>query len=198
VIDNGTATQGAQVKAGLPNAARGNYYLTVEEVADYLKLSVVTVYMYARNGVLPASKLGKHWRFSVRHLDEWLARSAQPEETVTAQRHAVVVDPDAGQAQSLSEWLREKGIVGHCATSGETVANLVRQTACASIFVDLSTPGFGGVAMLRHIKELRPDMDVAIMADQFDESMMNQALEIGTFSLLRKPLAKEHVLALLK
>ena len=37
-------------------------YLTIEEVAEKLKMSTITVYRMARKGQLPAVKFGKVWR----------------------------------------------------------------------------------------------------------------------------------------
>lgn len=38
--------------------------LTLEEVAELLKLNLQTVYRQARAGKLPGQKVGKSWRFS--------------------------------------------------------------------------------------------------------------------------------------
>ena len=46
--------------------------LTIEELADYLKISKSTLYKLAQNGVLPGIKVGRHWRFHKDAVDEWL------------------------------------------------------------------------------------------------------------------------------
>ena len=46
-----------------------NDVLSVREVAQYLKLNEQTVYRLAREGKLPASKIGKQWRFSRREIE---------------------------------------------------------------------------------------------------------------------------------
>ena len=46
--------------------------MTVEDVARYLKLKPQTVYKWAQEGRIPATKLGKEWRFRQRILDEWI------------------------------------------------------------------------------------------------------------------------------
>ena len=47
--------------------------LTATEVAELLKMPVSTVYELARRGELPASRLGKTWRFLRPRLEELLA-----------------------------------------------------------------------------------------------------------------------------
>lgn len=46
--------------------------LTVMEVARFLRVPKSTVYKLARAGELPASKIGKHWRFLRRDIHEWM------------------------------------------------------------------------------------------------------------------------------
>ena len=46
--------------------------MTLEEVAEYLRLSKDTVYRMANTGAIPASKVGNQWRFRREDLDSWL------------------------------------------------------------------------------------------------------------------------------
>ncbi len=52
--------------------------LTVLDVARFLRVPKSTVYKLARVGELPASKIGKHWRFLRRDIQQWVhSRSNQ-------------------------------------------------------------------------------------------------------------------------
>lgn len=52
--------------------------LTISEVAEYLKLHELTVRRLAREGELPAFKVGRQWRIQREKLQEWIdARSGQ-------------------------------------------------------------------------------------------------------------------------
>ena len=46
--------------------------LTLQETAEYLKLSRPTIYLYVRKGKLPARKMGNKWRFSREALNKFL------------------------------------------------------------------------------------------------------------------------------
>lgn len=46
--------------------------LTVEEVGSYLQIPKQTLYVWAREGKIPAIKVGKHWRFKKSSLDIWM------------------------------------------------------------------------------------------------------------------------------
>ena len=59
-------------------ASTDNEILTVMDVARFLRVPKSTVYKLARLGELPASKIGKHWRFLRRDIHQWMhSRSSQ-------------------------------------------------------------------------------------------------------------------------
>jgi excisionase family DNA binding protein len=52
--------------------------LTVLEVARFLRVPKSTVYKLARMNQLPASKVGKHWRFLRRDIQDWMRNQFAP------------------------------------------------------------------------------------------------------------------------
>ena len=49
--------------------------MTSVEAADYLKMHVKTVCRLAKEGKIPAKKVGSEWRFLRSVLDNWLAET---------------------------------------------------------------------------------------------------------------------------
>jgi len=49
-------------------------WLTLEEAARYLKMGKSTIYKLARQGAIPAHRVGRVWRFDAAELDTWLKR----------------------------------------------------------------------------------------------------------------------------
>ena len=47
--------------------------MTLGEVARYLRINKSTVYRMAREGTLPAWKLGNAWRFKKDAIERWIA-----------------------------------------------------------------------------------------------------------------------------
>jgi len=47
-------------------------WLTLEEVAQYLKMGKSTLYDLSRKGNIPAHKMGREWRFDAEELDRWV------------------------------------------------------------------------------------------------------------------------------
>ena len=48
-----------------------NEILTLEEVAEYLRMKPQTIYTWAQEKKIPAVKLGKEWRFKKSVIDKW-------------------------------------------------------------------------------------------------------------------------------
>lgn len=52
--------------------------LTIDELATYLKISKSTLYKLVQEDKIPGQKVGKHWRFRRKTIDEWLDQRNQP------------------------------------------------------------------------------------------------------------------------
>jgi excisionase family DNA binding protein len=50
--------------------------LTLDEVSGYLKLNKATVYRMAQAGRIPATKVGKVWRFKESKVNAWLEKNS--------------------------------------------------------------------------------------------------------------------------
>lgn len=46
--------------------------MTIEEVAQYMRISRFTVYRLAKSQFLPATKIGRQWRFQREEIDRWV------------------------------------------------------------------------------------------------------------------------------
>lgn len=46
--------------------------LTAKEVAEYLNIHPLTVHKYAREGKIPAFKIGTDWRFHKKYIERWI------------------------------------------------------------------------------------------------------------------------------
>lgn len=46
--------------------------MTIEEVAAYMQVSRFTVYRLAKGRAIPATKIGRQWRFQQGEIDRWL------------------------------------------------------------------------------------------------------------------------------
>ncbi len=46
--------------------------MTAQEVAEYLNIHPLTVHKFARQGKIPAFKIGTDWRFHKKYIDKWI------------------------------------------------------------------------------------------------------------------------------
>ena len=46
--------------------------MTMDELAEYLKISKSTLYKLAQDNKLPGQKIGKRWRFHKEAVDAWV------------------------------------------------------------------------------------------------------------------------------
>jgi PTS system nitrogen regulatory IIA component len=53
--------------------------MTLEEVAEYLRVSERTVYDWAQKGDIPCGKFGTSWRFRRREIEQWIEKRLKGE-----------------------------------------------------------------------------------------------------------------------
>ncbi len=56
--------------------------LTVDQVAQYLKIDKFTVYRLVAQRKLPAFKVGNQWRFKRKMIEDWLMKNSNIQKTV--------------------------------------------------------------------------------------------------------------------
>ena len=54
-----------------------NGLMTIDDLADYLKVTRRTIYDWLKHNKIPALKLVGQWRFKKDKIDAWLESSAQ-------------------------------------------------------------------------------------------------------------------------
>jgi excisionase family DNA binding protein len=54
--------------------------MTLQEVADYLRVTRSTIHRLLKRNEIPAFRIGRHWRFSLEEIDNWCAAHALSKE----------------------------------------------------------------------------------------------------------------------
>lgn len=47
-------------------------WMSLEEIAEHLKVSTDTIHRWIRAKRIPVQKVGRQWRFKVSQVDEWV------------------------------------------------------------------------------------------------------------------------------
>ena len=68
-------------------AAMDEEILDVAGAARVLGVSTRTVYTLARQGEVPAMRIGREWRFALRNLREWVAHASKADQVAAVLRN---------------------------------------------------------------------------------------------------------------
>jgi len=168
-------------------------YLTIKEVAEYLKLPEETVYKYARTGMIPASKLGRHWRFDRKRIDDWVSNRLNKSENGLT---VLIVDDENVVQKVLGTWLERAGhrVIG--ASDGSSALKYLQDIDVDLILLDLRMPGMDGAELLGRIRAMEISAEVAIITAFFDSELMDRAMQYGPLRLLKKPVDRNELLQL--
>ncbi len=163
--------------------------MTVQELADYLRVTKKTIYRLLERGGIPAIKVGHQWRFDKTSIDEWLQRSS-----VGVKANILVVDDEEVVRLLFKETLEEAGhrvITAEIASKG---LELVEHRDFDLVFIDLKMPGMDGAELFRQIKAIKPKLPVTIITGYPDSDMMAQAMAHGPFGVMKKPFGESDIM----
>jgi DNA-binding NtrC family response regulator len=111
----------------------------------------------------------------------------------------LIAEDDAAFRASLAETILDLGHEPVIADSGEKALTLLEKNCASLALVDLRMGGMDGLEVLRSIKS-RPqysDLPVVILTAFADSANTIEAMKLGAFDHLTKPIGRDHLAALL-
>jgi DNA-binding NtrC family response regulator len=105
----------------------------------------------------------------------------------------LVVDDEPGVRHSFRKLLEHQYRV-ETAEDGTTALATIEATRPDLVFMDIRMPGISGMEALERIKESHPDIPVVMMTAHGDTQKVIEAIRIGAYDYLVKPLRAENVL----
>lgn len=71
-------------------------WLTIDELAAYLKMGRTKLYTMAQRGDIPGNKIGSQWRFDREEIDAWIksGQAAKPEKKSVEPSEHITATPD--------------------------------------------------------------------------------------------------------
>jgi len=164
--------------------------ITVEELAQRLRLTKRTIYRLLSKGDIPAIKVGHKWRSDEEVINAWL----HPEIRGDGKR-ILVIDDDPVIGILFKEALGKRGYTVVTAGNGAEGLEYVNRLGFGLIFLDLKMPKMDGAEILRRIRNVKPQVPVTIMTGYPDSDIMNRALQQGHFSVMKKPFSTADIVA---
>ncbi len=153
--------------------------MTVRELSEYLRLDRMTIYKMLKEGSIPASRIGHQWRFFRADIDEWI-RSLRIGQRVSV----LVVDSDQAVRQLFDTELPSEAFDVVTMSNADEAAALVTQRQFDVAFLELKK---SALEAFRRIRATSENTQVVIIAGTMDGKLFDQAMEIGPFTLMKRP-----------
>ncbi len=182
------------------NLPTDDTFLTTEEVLEYLNVNLRTVYRLIKAGSIPATRVGRQWRFRKRDLDKWLDNQrigdAKGPGAPPARSRVLLVDDEESIRKLLSRML-ESAYDVEVAADGEAAMRLLRQPDAHYdlLISDLNMPGIDGLMLIREAQRIDPALPAIVITGYSSESSAIEALNLGVAGYLTKPFGTSQVLA---
>ncbi|MDB5338564.1 MAG: response regulator containing a CheY-like receiver domain and an domain [Planctomycetaceae bacterium] len=121
--------------------------------------------------------------------------SSVPEMNLTPLTPRVlIVDDERYVREIVRRWLERIGYECTCAESVGAACEILQQQKFDIVTSDISMPGQSGMELLRTIKEKYPETAVLMLTANADTRLAIQALTLGAYGYLLKPVEQEELL----
>ena len=102
----------------------------------------------------------------------------------------LIVDDDAGIRTVLEEALRRHGYQIQGVADGFRVSRALRAGVFSFdlVVLDWKMPGLDGLAVLQELRTFAPETPVILISIAADDQLRLEALRLGAFEVLRKPM----------
>ncbi len=114
--------------------------------------------------------------------------------------HILIVDDDAALLQALPQalQLRMRQVRVDTAESAQVALERIAKVDYDAIVSDIKMPGMDGLALLAHIRELRPETPTLLITGHGEDNLAIQALRGGAYDFIQKPIEREYFVASLQ
>jgi DNA-binding NtrC family response regulator len=110
----------------------------------------------------------------------------------------LVVDDEQNQRELLQGFLLKKGYSVQTAENGQQALGWLKDHVCEVILTDHRMPGMDGTSLLKEIKRLFPETWVVLMTAYGTVEKAVEAMKLGAYDYLSKPIDLEELLILLE
>lgn len=100
----------------------------------------------------------------------------------------LLVDDEPGIRNVLQIYLKDAGFDVAMADNGKEAAHAVGEQRFDIVLTDIRMPGMDGIALLKHIKEIRPQVEVIMITGHGDYSLAIESLKLDAVDFITKPL----------
>lgn len=103
-------------------------------------------------------------------------------------KHKVlIVDDQNGIRILLMEVFSSEGYETYQAANGKIALDIVGKNEPDLVLLDMKIPGMDGLEILKHIKQMNPDIKVIMMTAYGELDMIKEATDLGALMHFTKP-----------
>jgi len=114
-------------------------------------------------------------------------------------KRLLIVEDKESLAHMLRETVEAEGLEADVAADGrEAMTRIASGRRYFAVLTDLRMPGADGIAVLRQVKESDPDCPVIVMTAFGTIENAVEAMKLGAFDFVQKPVDVDHLLLLLR
>jgi CheY-like chemotaxis protein len=123
------------------------------------------------------------------------ARSLRRAEVPSPRARILAVDDEPVVLDSFRKILVLAGFSVDTVESGPEALSLVRERGYDFVFTDLKMPGMDGIEVVRAVKHLRPDADVAVITGYATIESAVETMKDGAVDYVQKPFTEDELVA---
>jgi DNA-binding NtrC family response regulator len=105
----------------------------------------------------------------------------------------LIIDDDLVMRETLAEAVRDLGHTAHLASSGEAALALLEHELVDAVFLDLRMPGIDGLEVLRRLRIRDKAPAVTVLTAHASATNTIEAIRLGAFDHLTKPIGREDI-----
>ena len=110
----------------------------------------------------------------------------------------LVVDDEQGIRQVLQDVLGDEGHQVVTVEDGFQALEILEKEAVDLVILDVWLPNMGGIDVLKRVRKGWPDIEVVIISGHANINMAVQAVKIGAFDFLEKPLSLDKTITVVE
>jgi two-component system nitrogen regulation response regulator NtrX len=110
----------------------------------------------------------------------------------------LVVDDEQGIREVLQDVLADEGHRVITVEDGFRALEILEQGSVDLVILDVWLPNMGGIDVLKRIRDNWPEIEVVVISGHANINMAVQAVKIGAFDFLEKPLSLEKTITVVE
>ncbi|MFP4470212.1 MAG: sigma-54-dependent transcriptional regulator [Bacteroidales bacterium] len=113
-------------------------------------------------------------------------------------KNILIIDDDHYIISLLDNFFKREGYKTYTLTKGKPALELLREEEIDAVLCDIRLPDINGAELLKHIRQVRPDLPVIMMTAYAEIRVAVETIKTGAFDYVTKPIYPEEISNIVK